>query len=107
MAPRCVSQLQFSPRGEGVGRRQQPGEVTDTMNRLTRALFWQGTVFIDHTRLAAGIAVIACAMICGIPSAAAQNSQPSAARDAEIAGIWLGTLEADGEQVRVVIKISK
>ena len=42
---------------------------------------------------------------CAIHSAHAGDNPPD--RAPEIAGIWLGTLEAGGERVRVVIKISK
>jgi hypothetical protein len=54
-----------------------------------------------------GITFLAWTMVCMIPSAAAQDSQPSPTRATEIVGIWLGTLEADRERIRVVFKISK
>jgi hypothetical protein len=61
----------------------------------------------DRTRFVAGTAVLACAMICAVPSAKAQDSHPSATQDTQIVGIWLGTLEAEGERIRVVFNISK
>lgn len=42
-----------------------------------------------------------------IRPAPAQDTTTAIATDAEIVGNWLGTLEADGERVRVVFKISK
>lgn len=61
----------------------------------------------DRTRIPVGIAVIACMMFFTVPAVPAQDSRQSSTRDTEIAGIWLGTLEANGERVRVVIKISR
>jgi hypothetical protein len=46
-------------------------------------------------------------MMGAVPSAPAQDSPPPSAPDAQIVGIWLGTLDAGGERVRVVIKISR
>lgn len=42
-----------------------------------------------------------------ISSPWAQENQPDSTRDAEIVGIWLGTLDPGGEPVRVVFKISR
>jgi hypothetical protein len=59
------------------------------------------------TRFAIGIIVLASLMTGPMPAASAQADQPTSEPAQEIAGIWLGTLEAGGEQIRVVFKISK
>jgi hypothetical protein len=58
-------------------------------------------------RFAPGIAFLVCTMFFAGSASVAQDNQLTSARDPEIVGIWLGTLEAEGERVRVVIKISR
>src|SRR5579872_1516364 len=62
---------------------------------------------MNFTQSAVGVVVFGFAVTCLIRCAPAEEAQPSPAPNADIAGIWLGTLEADGERVRVVIKISR
>jgi hypothetical protein len=58
------------------------------------------------SRFTAGIIVLASLMAGPIPEASAQAGPPPSKPAQQIVGIWLGALDAGGEQLRVVIKIS-
>lgn len=62
---------------------------------------------MNATRPVIGVTFVALYLASYVPSIAGAENQRSPISPADIAGIWLGTLDPDGERVRVVIKITK